>query len=166
MFAVAAITRTPPAWLIVGEGFRDSAPGGYIRPLYKTKAPPLLFLNAWLEANVLKQSAGSIHLIEISDDSMKSTMEKGDLLLFQGFGDQNQLSPVNGIYAVSLRTEPEPETLEDLVIVPRRVEWSSREEALLKCDNPAYPLVMKFNVRLPDQEFEIVGRVVWHGRLI
>jgi transcriptional regulator with XRE-family HTH domain len=165
LFALAEITRTSPAWLIVGQGLPDSIPG-YVRPIYKTQAAPFAFERRWLEANVEQRSTGSIHLIELPDDSMRPTMEKGDFLLFQGFGDQNPISPVNGIYAVSLKTEPEPETLEDLVIVPKRVEWSSREDAILKCDNPAYPLVMKFNARLENQEFEIVGRVVWHGHLI
>jgi transcriptional regulator with XRE-family HTH domain len=163
LFALAEITRTSPAWLIVGQWTPDSIPG-YGRPLYKTKAPPFAFENRWVELNVGKDGY-SLILVEVPDDSMEPTMKKGDFLLVRA---SSEMAPVNGIYAVALREKEEEKitSWEDWTLVPKRVEWSSREDAILKCDNPAYPLVIKLNTRLREQDIEIAGPVVWHGRLI
>jgi transcriptional regulator with XRE-family HTH domain len=168
LFALAQITRTSPAWLIVGQGTPDSIPG-YMRPLYKTKAPPFAFESQWLETNFNPGNfiAGHFLLLEVPDDSMEPTFKKGEFLLVRGYEEPSKMAHVNGIYAVSLKTAAEHPSLEDSVLIPKRVEWSSREDATLKCDNPAYPSVIRFNARPGrKKDIEIVGRVVWHGRLI
>ena len=92
-------------------------------------------------------------------------MKKGDFLLVRA---SSEMAPVNGIYAVALREKGSKKTTtwEDWTVVPKRVEWSSRQDAVLKCDNRAYPLVIKLNARPGQQDIEIAGPVVWHGRLI
>jgi len=49
--------------------------------------------------------------------------------------------------------------------LPRRVEWSIKESAVVTCDNPAYSRV----IEITDPEelgIAVTKRIVWHGRLI
>jgi hypothetical protein len=47
----------------------------------------------------------------------------------------------------------------------RRIEFTGKPSAVIKCDNPAYSLDVEIDPE-NDQGLAILERVIWHGRLI
>jgi len=48
---------------------------------------------------------------------------------------------------------------------PRRVEWSMKGSAIVKCDNPAYSQVIEITDP-KKQGIAVMHRIIWHGGLI
>jgi transcriptional regulator with XRE-family HTH domain len=167
-------------WLISGRGsMRPDELPGYVKPISSVQPEPLAFERAWLASNILHhpvsldtdlRAATLLHQVE--DDAMEPTARRGDVLLaLRGAAN------ANGPYLIG-RTHLEPgETVAGDFILDatgklanrlsvRRVEWTAKPSAILKCDNPAYPLTVELERERKDLDPVILGRIIWQGRLI
>ena len=156
---------------------RPDGPEGYLAPSWPGTRSPVLFELDWFRKNFgrvivpqdIREGLGSKEpeqflaplLFEMpADDSMQPTLKKGDLLLADHHS-KIDMPMMNGLYLVA-RKRPEPS---ERNLFPRRVEWSAKSTAILKCDNRAYPAVIELSEEKETGLF-IYARVIWHGRII
>lgn len=104
------------------------------------------FRRDWLR-RALGVSAANVVLLEAAGDSMKPTIEGGDMLLVD-VGDPKCKG--DGVYVLTYAEQ----------LMVKRVEFQPDGYALVVADNPAYPGERR---RFQLSELHIVGRVVWVG---
>ncbi len=183
--AFARVTNVRLSWLVEGEGpmSRDELPG-YILPFSLRKPPPLAFEKGWLsdtfgpawierapfEGGELPRPTVIGRLVQVQDDSMHPTLNRGDLLLCGIPPRGTNEMPANGIYLVRLLdSEPQSEHLDTEAerLVPRRVERlleGKEVTAIIRCDNPAYP--SEIRVSSKNKRAVIADMVFWRGTRI
>jgi len=190
--ALSSIANVNLDWLITGRGeMRPNGPPGYIKPSYPRDRPPLVFERKWLETNFGPWAEGWLSLFLVKDDSMEPTSRKGDMLLAVKVDQQIWREAKNGVYLIArTRAEPGEKILTgegfrdaDLTkeihgtflfdaegklvdrLFARRVEFTAKPSAIVKCDNPAYPGVIETS---PQNRKGIIiwERVIWHGHSI
>jgi hypothetical protein len=92
---------------------------------------------------------GSVVLMEAQGDSMRPTIEAGDMVLV----DQGQCEIVAGrVYLVRI---------EDTLVI-KRVD-KAPGKMILRSDNPSYPL-MEIDLAEVDGSVEVKGRVIWAAK--
>ena len=109
----------------------------------------LAFKNWWVRTE-LKSNPGDLAVIFVQGDSMEPTLSDGDVVLVDR--SRNQLTG-EGMYVFRM---------ENMLFIKRlQVIGAGLLHAL--SDNPAYK-ALEFRPSDVDQNFSIIGRVVWAGR--
>jgi len=195
LVALGNIANVTLDWLVAGRGeIRPDDLPGYIKPQSPVQPEPLAFERQWLRLRVGAQERADVILAEVQDDSMEPALRRGDLLLALETGGEHAngiyicarkqaesgekilLNRPSGEQPLTVREPEEGEDTSAMFLVnskgylvnrlfARRIEWLADSSAIVKCDNPAYPLEVKISPE-NDQGILIVGRGVWHGRLI
>jgi phage repressor protein C with HTH and peptisase S24 domain len=107
------------------------------------------FQDRWLRAQ-LGRSADQMVLVSVEGDSMEPTLEENDLLLI----DRQQTGfDREGIYVIRL----------DEMLMVKRLQRQPKGVIQVISDNPNYPPIHL----TPDssEDFEILGRAIWFGRV-
>lgn len=108
------------------------------------------FRKYWI-TNHLKADPKMLSVISVTGDSMEGVLNDKDVILIN-HGDKE---PREGIYVLRL----------DGQLIVKRVQRMPGSELYITSTNPAYkPYSIKLD-NIPD-DFDVVGRVVWYGRVI
>jgi len=113
-------------------------------------ADVLQFSEVWIKRE-LRATPSDLYLIYVDGESMEPTLRSGDVILL----DRRATKPDReGIYILRM----------DGMLLVKRLQGLPGSMIKVASDNPAYE---SFTVRLAemqDQDFAILGRVVWSGR--
>lgn len=108
------------------------------------------FRRYWV-VNHLKADPSKLSVISVCGDSMEGVLNDKDVILVN-HGDRD---PREGIYVLRL----------DGQLLVKRVQRLPGSQLKITSSNPVYdPYIISLN-ELPD-DFDIVGKVVWYGRVI
>ena len=116
----------------------------------KEQTAPLIFERRWIHRE-LRAQPSDLWLIHVDGESMEPTLRHGDLILIDR--RKAEVVPRDGIYV--LRME------ESLLV--KRLQRLPEHKVNASSDNPAYgSFVLSLDVQ--NEDFAIIGRVVWSGR--
>ncbi|WP_437612012.1 XRE family transcriptional regulator [Erwinia sp. V71] len=108
------------------------------------------FRKYWI-VNHLKADPTKLSVISVSGDSMEGVLNDKDIILVN-HGDRE---PREGIYVLRI----------DGQLIVKRVQRLPGSELHISSTNPAY-LPFTINLNNVPSDFDIVGKVVWYGRVI
>lgn len=110
----------------------------------------MVFKKEWIH-NELHANPANLYLIHIEGDSMEPSLRPGDVVLV----DRTHIAPKrDGIYVIRMG---------DSLLV-KRLQRLPNHRLKVTSDNPAYePFEISLDFDL-DNEFEVIGRVIWSGR--
>ena len=177
------------AWLITGQGpmdrrrallhgrLADFVPTEYAISHGSSEQPPIAFLESWLFGLLYGRSGESRTLVtgdmrpplllNVSDDSMEPTINKGSLVLVDRSFGMSQVtraqasagSVYDGIYVFRLALSPKGSETAPAQLVIRRVLYMLDGNMIVRRDNPNYPEEIYKARNRPTP----IGRVVWQA---
>lgn len=108
------------------------------------------FSSKWIRRE-LHAAPNDLYLINVSGESMEPSLSNGDIILV----DHRDRSPAGGsVYVLRM----------DGHLMVKRLQLLPGGVIKATSDNPAYePFTLKLS-EMREQDFEIIGRVVWTGR--
>ncbi|ULJ69244.1 helix-turn-helix domain-containing protein [Wielerella bovis] len=107
----------------------------------------LAFRADWLRRFV-RAPLDKLSVVKVKGDSMVNVFNDKDTILI----DHTQVEPHDGLYAIRLGNDVFVKRLQRLV-----------NKVVIISANPEYP---PFEINLDDENFAVIGRVVWLGRLL
>lgn len=107
----------------------------------------LAFRVDWLRRFV-RAPLDKLSVVKVKGDSMVNVFNDKDTILI----DHTQVEPHDGLYAIRLGNDVFVKRLQRLV-----------NKVVIISANPEYP---PFEINLDDENFAVIGRVVWLGRLL
>jgi phage repressor protein C with HTH and peptisase S24 domain len=109
----------------------------------------LAFKREWI-ARELRSSPESLVLIHVQGESMVPTLNPGDVILVE----RNHGAPAgDGVYVIRMG---------DALLV-KRLQFLPEGALAVTSDNPSYQ-PFRVSLKEPEEDFSIIGRVVWAGR--
>lgn len=149
----------------LGEMRKAEATSGYVPiPLYNVRAAAgngavvgqehvadaLQFSEAWIRQE-LRAAPSDLYLIYVDGESMEPTLRAGDVILL----DRRATKPDReGIYILRI----------DGMLLVKRLQGLPGGILKVSSDNQAYEAFTVRLAEMQDQDFAILGRVVWSGR--
>jgi len=165
LFALADALKCSPRWLITGSeddpvagrgiialpvavGTEASAGGGAV-PLDYEEVEPVPFPEKWLRG---LGDPKNMALIRVSGDSMSPKILHGDMVIF----DRTRRGPGDGVYLIRH---------EGTLMVKQVCFFDA--EIRIRSENKHWPEVpVPYSAMEDAGLFEVIGRVVWAGRLL
>ncbi|ULJ61025.1 S24 family peptidase [Wielerella bovis] len=108
---------------------------------------PFVCTANWLRRFV-RTPLDKLSVVKVKGDSMVNVFNDKDTILI----DHTQIEPHDGLYAIRLGNDVFVKRLQRLV-----------NKVVIISANPEYP---PFEINLDDENFAVIGRVVWLGRLL
>ena len=108
----------------------------------------IAFARYWIK-NKFYASAPNLRAMEVDGDSMEPTINHGDIILV----DQSRKTPSSGIYVIRI----------DDTLVVKRIQRKPDHIIKVMSDNKIYE---DYEIDLTKDSNEVIGKVIWYGRII